>query len=417
VAMTWESSETPVTEGSTSDRPVVEFVGQTRHEEARIAVATAAGLLENGVSPSDIAITAVDLDPYEDLLERAAKRYGLTLAVWTPLNLKRTCPYQFAASLLGVLRGRSEGPLDIETLGEPLRLGWSSPQNQSLDEPLPTDLVDRLVDDYQGTTLSITDWKRQIAESDLESQYKRHVVGYLNWLGTQPRQPSPDVFMDALYGAMERYEDAVLPSEVGDKPVSDLAETLRGFDRTVTLLETVQQRYSKWLDYGRTERSWRVVEDLLDAFATTLPGRRELPTAAAIDVKEANDMWALEVPYVIAVGLVDTEWPRSIDSVVPSVSRAAISHQDSSHNSGVRPHSSWTTARDHDHFVSAAAAASDLFVVTRFATDADGIEQQPSRFLDDLEPTHISDGVADLIGDPSLLPEAIAESVQLEAQQ
>jgi len=415
--MTNESSETPVTEGSTSDRPVVELVGQTRHEEARIAVATAAGLLENGVSPSDIAITAVDLDPYEDLLERAAKRYGLTLAVWTPLNLKRTCPYQFAASLLAILRGRSEGSLDIETLGEPLRLGWASPQNQSLDGPLPADLVDRIVDRYHGTTLSITDWKREIAESDLQSETKRYVIGYLNWLGTQPQQPSPDAVSDTLVEAMEAYEHAVLPSEAGDEPVSELAETLRGFDRTVTLLETVQQRYSKWLDYGRTERSWGVVEELLDAFATTLPGRRELPTAAAIDVKEANDMWALEVSYVIAIGLVDTEWPRPIDSVVPSVSRAAISHQDSSHNSGVRPHSSWTTARDHDHFVSAAAAASDLFVVTRFATDADGVEQQPSRFLDDLEPTHISDEVADLIGDPSMLPEAIAESVRLETQQ
>lgn len=414
--MTHDFSETPLATESTSDRPVVEFVGQTRHEEARIAIATAASLLENGVSPSDIAITAIDLDPYEDLLERAAKRYGLTLAVWTPLNLKRTCPYQFAASLLAVLRERSEGPLDIETLGEPLRLGWASPQNQSLDDPLPADLVDRIVDRYHGTTLSITDWKREIAESDFQSETKRYVIGYLNWLGTQPQQPSPDAVSDTIVEAMEAYEHAVLPSEAGTEPVSDLAETFRGFDRTMTLLETVQQRYSKWLDYGRTERSWRVVEELLDAFATTLPGRRELPTAAAIDVKEANDLWALEVPYVIAVGLVDTEWPRPVDSPVPSVSRAAISHQEGP-KSGVRPHSSWTTARDHDHFVSAAAAASDLFVVTRFATDADGVDQQPSRFLDDLEPTHITDAVADLIGDPSMLPEAIAKSVRPEAQQ
>jgi ATP-dependent helicase/nuclease subunit B len=282
---------------------------------------------------------------------------------------------------------------------------------------LPTDLVDRFVDDYQETTLTITDWKRQIAESDLESQHKRHVIGYLNWLGTQPQQPSPDVFLDTVVGTMDAYEDSVLPSDAGDEPVSELAETLRGFDRTVTLLETVQQRYSKWLDYGRADRSWAAVADLLDAFATTLPGRRELPTAAAIDVKEANDLWALEVPYVIAVGLVDTEWPRPINSPVPSVSRAAISHQEDPHNSGVRPHSSWTTARYHDHFVSAATAARELFVVTRFATDADGVDQQPSRFLDGLEPTRITEELAEFVADPSMLPKPIAESVQLEVQQ
>jgi len=417
VAMTNESSELAPTKESTSDRPVVELVGQTRHKEARIAIATAAGLLEYGVSPSDIVITAVDLDPYEDLLERAAARYELTLAVWTPLNLKRTCPYQFAASLLTVLRVRSDGPIDFETLGEPLRLGWVSPQNQSLDEPLITNNVEELIDHYQGDTLTIAEWKRQIAESDLQGESKRHVIGYLNWLDTQPRQPSPDAFFDTVNPAMEAYEHSVLLSEVDHEPVSELAETLRGFDRTMTLLQSVQQRYSKWLEYGRTDRSWSVLVELLDAFATTLPGRRELPTAAAIDVKEANDMWALEVPYVIAVGLVDTEWPRRIDSAIPSISRAAISQQETIHNSGVRPHSSWTTARDHDHFMSAAAAASDLFVVTRFATDSDGVGQHPSRFIEEIELTHITDGVDDLIADPSMLPEAIVDPVRQEVQE
>jgi len=417
MAMTNGLSKTPLADGSTSHPPAVELIGQTRHREARIAVGTAAGLIKQGISPSDIVITAVDLDPYEDLLERAAKRYGLTLAVWTPLNLKRTRSYQFAASLLAVLRARSGGAVDMETLGQPLRLGWVPPQTTSISDPLSPKQVDTISNDFRGQTFSISEWTHQIATSDFEDRTKHHLIGYLNWLDAQPRRPSPDGFLNTIHRVMTAYDESNLPSQIGHEPVSEVAETLRGFDRTLTLLQTVHQRYSKWLDYGRMERDWDAVYELLDAFATTLPGRRELPTAAAIDVKEANDMWALNIPYVIAVGLVDTEWPRTVDSAIPSVSRAALARSDRTQRPTIRPHSSWTTDRDYDHFVSAVAAAEKLLVVTRFATDADGVEQHPSRFLEDLETTYSTADVAELIADSTSLPEAIVDRISTGESQ
>jgi len=412
-----QDRKTPLKIESSNSPPTIELVGQTRHQEARVAVGTAAGLIEKGVSPSDITITAVDVDPYEEFLERAAKRYGVTLAVWTPLNLKRTCPYQFAASLLAVFRARSAGEIEIETLGAPLRLGWVSPENGSIDEPLPPDRVDTLIDQYRGRALTIPDWNEHIAATELNRRTKRHLIGYLNWLEAVPQQPDPESFLDTVLPAMEAYDESVLPSQVGEKLVSEVAETIRGYESTMTLLRTVHQRYSKWLKHGRTEREWAGLSELLDAFATTIPGRRELPTAAAVDVKAATDMWALNVPFVIAVGLVDIEWPRTVDSVIPPASRAALAQSDQPQVSGVRPHSSWTTARDHDHFVSAVDAAEELLVVTRFAVDSEGVDWRPSRFLDDLELTHSTDAVAALVGDPNppTLPEAIERHVSTEA--
>ena len=125
-------------------------------------------------------------------------------------------------------------------------------------------------------------------------------------------------------------------------------------------------------------------------------------------------MWALDVPYVIAVGLVDTEWPRTVDSAIPSLSRAALAQSGHQRASAVRPHSSWTTARDHDHFVSTVDAARDLLVVTRFAADSEGVEQRPSRFLDDLELTHSIENMGDIVADLPTLPEAIATHVSTE---
>jgi len=338
-----------------------------------------------------------------------------SLAVWTPLNLKRTCPYQFATSLLAVLRGRSNGAIDIETLGEPLRLGWVSPANGSIDDPLSPDRVDTLIDQYRGTALTIPEWNEHIAATELDGRTKRHLIGYLNWLDAQPQQPDSEAFLDTVLPVMEAYDESVLLSQIDQEPVSEVAETVRGFDRTMTLLRTVHQRYSKWLEYGRTEREWAGLSELLDDFATTIPGRRELPTAAAVDVKAATDMWALDVPYVIAVGLVDSEWPRAVDSAIPPVSRAALAQSDHPRASAVRPHSSWTTARDHDHFVSTVDAARELLVVTRFAADSEGVGQRPSRFLEDIEPTHSIEDVGDIVGDLPTLPAAIATHVSTGA--
>ncbi|GAB6880662.1 hypothetical protein JCM17823_29360 [Halorubrum gandharaense] len=399
--------------------PAVEVVARTRQEEARAAVATVAGLVDRGVSPSDIAITAVDVDPYEDALTRAARRYGMTLAVWTPLRLKRTEPYRLLASTVDALRARdAANGVTAETLAEPLRFGWVPADGGR--GPVDPAAVDALVRDHPDAAYTLTDWRTAVAESALDTGDTQAWMAYCNWLDAQPSRPSPEAVRETLVPLLDGYEAAVLPDPSDGAVVSRVAETVRGFDRTEELLRMTGRRYDKWLDYGRADRRWDDVAGLLDAFASTVPGRRELPTAAAVDVVSANDLWALEVPYVVAVGLVDSEWPRTPASAVPSAARAATVRRGGDDDEGtpeptgpaIRPHSTWTTARDHDHFVAAVDAATQLLVATRYAEDGDGVERRPSRFLADLETTPV-EGTArdDLVGDPTALPAAIAEHV------
>ncbi|MWV64857.1 hypothetical protein GRS48_08495 [Halorubrum sp. JWXQ-INN 858] len=393
--------------------PAVELVSRTRAAEARAAIATVAGLVSRGVSPSDVLVTAVDVDSYEDALRRAAGRYGLTLAVWSPLRLVRSVPYRFAETTIAALRDRDAG-IHVDDLREPLRLGWVPPRNPDRG-PLDRAAVDVVARGFRGQRHALPEWKRLIAGSEASRTTKRHWMAYLNWLDAAPAAPSPGAFLDVLIPAMEAYDDAVLPDAADGRPVSELAETLRAFDRTAELLRTVRKRYGDRLATGRIDRGWAPTHELLEALARTLPGRRELPTAAAVDVVEANDAWALDVPYVVAIGLVDEEWPHVPTSAVPSIARAAtVRRSDGGRGSGaspVRPHSTWTDARAHDRFVGVVDAAAELLVVTRFAADGDGVEQRPSRFLDDLDP--VLDRVADaeraaLVADPTALPESIA---------
>lgn len=390
--------------------PAVELVGRTRQAEARLAVATAAGLIEAGISPSDVVITTADIDRYEDALDRAATRYGRTTAVWTPLNLKRTVPYQLVATTLTLLADREHGSVDVETLAEPLTLGWVPVVDGS--GPLAPAAVREVVRAHAGVEQSIDGWTATIAVADIERPTKQHWMAYLNWIAAQPTSPTSKDVTETLAPVLEGYDVAVLPTEPRDEAVSELAETLRGFGRTSEIVTMVRQRYARWLAASRTDRQWAVVRDLLESFATTVPGRRELPTAAVIDVMEANDLWARSVPYVIVVGLVDGEWPGAPDSTVPSAARTLIADADDPPIDGVRPHAAWTTARDRDHFASARETVTEAFIVTRHATDTDGVETRPSRFLDEIR-TERTDPAAQhaLMADPATLPKPIATRV------
>jgi ATP-dependent helicase/nuclease subunit B len=400
----------PATASEGGHTPTVELVGRTRQEEARLAVATAAGLIERGVSPSDIVIATADVDRYEDSLDRAAARYGRTLAIWTPLTLKRTIPYRLVAATLTLLAEREQGAVAIETLTEPLTLGWV-PTNVG-SEPLAPAAIHEVARVYAGVTQSIDEWTATIAAADIEHATKQDWVAYLNWIAAQPDAPTSKDVTDTLEPVCERYDEACLPESPGGKAVSELADTLRGFERTTELVTMSRRRYARWLAAGRADNQWSVVRDLLESFATSVPGRRELPTAAAIDVKEANDLWGLSAPYVIAAGLVEGEWPTTPASPVPSAARTVIETADIA---GFRPHTAWTTARDRDQFEAVHSAATTALVATRHTTDADGVEKRPSRFLEGVETARVpTEAKNRLMAEPSTLPEPLRDCLSME---
>ncbi|MDB2242685.1 hypothetical protein [Halorubrum ezzemoulense] len=390
--------------------PAVELVARTRQEESRLAVAMAAGLIERGISPSDIVIATADVDRYEDSLNRAAARYAVTTAIWTPLNLKRTIPYELIDAVLRLLAACEQGPVDIETLTDPLMLGWVPPRGGS--EPLAPAAIHEVGRAHAGTAQSIDEWAATIAAAAIERPTKQHWMAYLNWVAAQPDAPTSKDVTDTLKPVLERYDETHLPESPGGKAVSELAETLRGFERTAELVTMSRQRYSRWLAAGRTDKQWSIVRELLESFATAVPGRRELPTAAAIDVKEANDLWALSVPYVITVGLVDGEWPTMTASPVPSAARTVIKTADIA---GVRPHTAWTTARDRDQFETACNTATKALVATRHERDADGVEERSSRFLAGVETARVPEEAQNrLMAEPSTLPAPIAAQLPSE---
>jgi len=99
----------------------------------------------------------------------------------------------------------------------------------------------------------------------------------------------------------------------------------------------------------------------------------------------------------------------------PVAAQTRLAHTGTEALDGLRAHSTWTTARDRDHLSSAVSTATELLVTTRYATDADGVETRPSRFLEAIAPTAVAtDAHQALIADPTALPDPITDQLPPE---
>jgi ATP-dependent helicase/nuclease subunit B len=95
-------------------------------------------------------------------------------------------------------------------------------------------------------------------------------------------------------------------------------------------------------------------------------------------------VWLLDVPYVITVGLVDGEWPKQTESVVPPELQEEILRGDSRVGT-LAPRTAWTTGRDRDQFDDVLRAAGEGLIVTRHTENLAGEERRPSPLLEHLE--------------------------------
>jgi ATP-dependent helicase/nuclease subunit B len=152
-----------------------------------------------------------------------------------------------------------------------------------------------------------------------------------------------------------------------------------------TLVERqLEGKYADRLAKGALEQSWSAVAELCRLVATQRPGRREASNARAVDVLEANDVWLLDVPFVVAAGLVAGEWPREVGSTLPPELHEAVLSGDGAAAS-LAPRTAWMDGRDRDQFGDVLDAAGDALVVTRHTERADGTEKRPSPLLECLD--------------------------------
>jgi len=311
----------------TPDVPTIEIASPTRRDEARSAMAVAAALRDSGVPVRDIAVAVRDLDPYEEPLFRAALQYGIAPVFWTQLRVTRTRPYALVESVCGALAGDT---VDRETLLRPLELRWSPPGSggSSGSAPPPAEwpiepaAVHRARIMLPNGPRSIPEWIEVIDSTDGADDRIRR---FAEWIAAAP--PLEPVSVASLLGeVVEGYAERGLPeTKVADSPaLLDTETDARAIVRVRTLVRQLRHKFADRLEEDAIERSWADVADLAGVIATQRPGRREHSNARALDVFEANDIWALDVPYVIGVGMTAEEWPQPSRSPLPPEFQEAI---------------------------------------------------------------------------------------------
>lgn len=433
--------EEPASGSSTPAAPVTEFVADNPADEARLAMAIVAGLVADGVSTSDILVVARDADSDERSLRRAANRYGYPLAVWAQLPVTETLPYGLFAAATDLL---SAAEVDLDTLLRPLDLGWVPPELGSDDGdgdaaedaaastwPAAPTTVERLrvalseggeTGGFSPTRIgvdagSLVEWEGHVADclddGRLDSADAQPLLRLLTWASSQPRAPNPVAVHEVFEPLVDAYRTVVLPLH-RDADSDDLQATerhARAVVRLDSLLGDTRSKYEEWLAAGYTTRSWESVADIAERIATTRPGRREHANAAAIDVVDATDAWLRTEPYVIAVGLVDGVWPQRIESVFPTSFRAAVADGTPPETRGLAVPGRWTERRELDHLWSAAAAATDQLICTRYTADRDATAQEPSPYLESLGARRVDAAAVQSLRTDGRLPEAVRPTV------
>ncbi|SEH46132.1 ATP-dependent helicase/nuclease subunit B [Halopenitus malekzadehii] len=405
-----------------ADVPAVELVTTTRRAEARSAMATVAALRGAGVGVRDVAVVARDLDEYEEPLYRAAVQYGATPVFWTQLRVTRTTPFALLEAVCKVLAATD---LDAEALCRPLEHGWCPPDishpasaadsdeiraDSSTAWPLDPRTIRNGLVALPADRRTIDEWAETLSETPSVDD---RIRTYVEWMRSRPA-PSPDA-VGAVFGdVVDAYERAGLPAtKARDSPA--LIETERDARAVVRLEALVRQlpyKYADRIAEGTLTQSWDDVADLARLIATQRPGRREHSNARAVDVLEANDVWLLDVPYVVVVGLVDGEWPRTSESPIPPELQEAVL-AGAEGTSTLAPRTAWTDGRDRDQFDDACRAAGRGLVLTRHTETMDGDPRRRSPLLDQLDPTAVDDDALHRLVSPDRrLPEPLREIVE-----
>ncbi|MBX0325690.1 hypothetical protein EGH21_21980 [Halomicroarcula sp. F13] len=360
------------------DVPVVEMASRTRRAEARSVMALVAALRERGVPVRDLALVVRDLDTYEEPLFRAAMQYGVTPVFWTQLRVTRTRPYALVESVCDALAAER---VDRRTLLRPLEHRWTPPAGASEEWPVEPATVQRARAALPDGARTVTEWEAVVTASDADER----VAAFVQWLDEAP-EPDPAAVSSVLGRVVEAYADHALPeTKAADTPALLETETeARAVVRVRTLVKQLRGKFAERLEDGTVDRSWADVAELASVVATQRPGRREHSNARAVDVLEANDVWALDVPYVVALGLTADEWPRATESTLPPEFQEAVL-RGAGETSTLAPSAAWTDGRDRDHFADTLRAAATGVVLTRHTETTGGETVHPSPFLDRLD--------------------------------
>lgn len=381
---------------------VAEVATTTRREEARTVMATVAALRDHGVPARDVAVVARDLDQYEQPLYRAAVQYGITPVFWVQLRVTQTRPYALIESVCDVLG--TEEP-SREVLCRPIEHRWCPKSTTSPSWPIDTETVQASMQALPDDPQTLGEWHDELKANP---EADERLVTYVEWLDQCP-EPTPAAVTDVLTDVVETYETQGLPvTKERDSPaLVDTERDARAVVRVKTLVQQLRHKYADRLDEGTLDRSWSSVAELSQLIATQRPGRREHSNARSVDILEANDVWLLDIPYVITVGLIDGEWPQQTESALPPELQEEILRGDGQVGT-LAPRTAWTTGRDRDQFDDVLRAAGEGLIVTRHTESSSGEERRPSPLLESLDTGVVPDTEQrQLVSPEHELPDAV----------
>lgn len=150
--------------------------------------------------------------------------------------------------------------------------------------------------------------------------------------------------------------------------------------RLETLVDQVKSKYAQRLADGSADETWTTVAGICESLATQRLGRREHADPLSLDILEANDIWARETSFVITLCLVEGEWPRLPEGILPEEVQHTVP-AGTGPAKHLSPRTAWMGGLDYDQFIDTLQAATVGIVVTRHTRNVKGVPRFRSSLL------------------------------------
>jgi ATP-dependent helicase/nuclease subunit B len=133
-----------------------------------------------------------------------------------------------------------------------------------------------------------------------------------------------------------------------------------------------------------------------------------------VDVLDATNAWLREVPYVIALGCVDGEWPQVPAGHFPTAVQSRIHDNDTTAAKQLPSREQWSTARGYDHWSDVVGMAAEHLVCTRYTRERDGSTAHRSPFLETVSPTTVDgEAITALLSTRQTLPDHLNSALDV----
>ncbi|TKX86090.1 hypothetical protein EXE43_10155 [Halorubrum sp. SS5] len=406
-----------------------------RRREVEYLAQDIRGKLANGYDPSEIVVTARNLDNYTTAIQDIFESNGIPYHLESKTPLAQAPSYRFLVATFDLIQAAVDNEeIGYNTLVDPIRLGFCLPTGSRRHWPLRDReflyLEQRLHDaEERNGQRTVGEWQRTVANLSGWEEPRERMDSFLEWISDQQGNPpqTGNQLRDLIRRLVSDYIYQMVPHRRTrpDGPGIDATRARLTERHTTAVAKDVYNSAAKTGQhydylravYGDDENwtpSWDEASRTLFDVLGGETARQEHKDGNAVCVVDAGDTFFLDATHVHLLGLSRGDFPVEREEATFLHENLRERTADGSDNGDVPyfrlPAQETQYKVDMDYFQLALQVSSDTVTISHQYRDTEGNEVPWSAFIDLIETDSSEDYVTRIRSDQWLPEPGTTES-------